>query len=217
MGLYLLAPPLAIFLEAAGRRGIVYLLVLWFLFGSLLPTVGSYLGGPVLFMASTASSVFSYSGFFVLGHVLRSSRCPPRFRLLLGILFVVGLAATLTGTYMVTVVENGGEFRGVFYEYYSPNVSLMAVTLFMLVKSVRTVSGRATRILSYMGACVPGIYLVHALVIVVLKRGVTGVVIDQYLIHPAAGVPLFAGVVFIISFAGVGLIRLIPLVRRILP
>jgi surface polysaccharide O-acyltransferase-like enzyme len=219
MGLYLLAPLLGAYTVAASRSNIVYLLLLWFLFGSLVPAIESYAGLSIAFMTSAPASVFRYIGYFLLGHLLRATRWPCGRCITL---FLAGYAVTALGTYFVTVVRNRGSFGGVFYEYYSPNVLLMSVALFVFFRSaagmdVGGLRSHGMRTVRFTAACVPGIYLVHALLIAALKRGMAGIVLDQYMSHPAMGVPFFALVVFALSLGIVGLIRAVPVVRRIVP
>ncbi|MBD3317911.1 MAG: acyltransferase family protein [Chitinivibrionales bacterium] len=220
MGLYLIAPLLGIYVHTAGRRNKTYLLMLWLAFGSIVPFLELYFDTPVYFMASTPNSVFRYAGFFMLGHFLHHARRTARHRIIFAMLFIVGFAATLLGTYFVTVIEAGGTFNGVFYEYYSPNVALMAAALFMLWRRVpKSVSDQPTslksRIITMVAAGTPGVYLVHALVISILNRGIIGFALDQFILHPSLGVPLFAIIVFVVSLGIVSIMRTIPGMREL--
>ncbi len=222
MGVYLFAPLLSVYLQSASKRNVTYFIILWVIFGSVLPTVEAYFDFP-LFMISTAPySLFRYLGFFLIGYLMRNSSCSRGWLTLYALVFLAGLLVTIAGTWWLTVVKGGGEFSGVFYEYYSPNVLIMSVSLFIIIKSLRLPSGvyvpnPVAGTISFVAGCVPGIYLVHALVIALLQQEFGGFRIDQYTYGAVLGVPLFALIVFGISLVFVGFIRLIPLLRRIVP
>jgi surface polysaccharide O-acyltransferase-like enzyme len=222
VGLYLLAPILAMYVKAASRRSLAYFLLLWVAAGSLLPVAERFWGFELYPTGGATDSAFRYVGYFVLGHLLRDVPVRAGQRWLLGGAFLLGLAATAGGTYYLTVVRNGGVFDGLLYEYYSINVGLMAVAAYLGCKGIRTPkllrgSRLPKRLVHFVALCVPGMYLVHAMVISALGRGMAGVVLDGRSFDPVIGVPLFALVVFVISFAVTAVIRAVPLVRRSVP
>lgn len=220
IGLYLLAPVLDVYLRAARPRELRYLLALWFAWASLLPLLEGLFGLEVYLSPGPATSPLMLLGYFVLGHLLRDVRPSSRQRVWLAAAFTAGLAVTAGGTYYVTVLRGGGEFDGSFYEYYSANVVVMSVALFLLLKSSRALHASSPRLrgaLRSLSVLVLGIYLVHAMLIDVLKSGRLGFELDASAVHPAAGVPLFALVVFAASALLVALLRRIPIVARIVP
>lgn len=222
IGLYLFAPLLSVYLESASKHNITYFIILWIIFGSLLPTVEAYFQTSLFMMSKAPLSLFRFLGYFLIGYLLKDVRCRPGRCLWFGLLFLLGLAMTVMGTWWVTVERGQGEFNGVFYEYWSPNVLIMAISLFIVIKNLRLPAGvmvpsPVASTLSFTAACVPGIYLVHALIIAFLQQEHGGFRINQYVYGAALGVPLFALVVFLISWAVVAILRLIPGLRRIVP
>ncbi len=222
IGLYLIAPLLSIYFASATRRNVAYFLILWALFGSLAPTIEAIRGSAIFFIAGSPFSLFRYIGFFALGYVLRDVRCSGRQCVVLLLVFVTGLAITALGTWRLTV-SNQGEFNGALYEYYSPNVVVMAASIFCIIKSVPGLSNATQshcigKSVALVGACVPGVYLVHALVIAALKQGlIGGVRFEPDYFGTAPGVLLFALVVFVISLTIALGIRAIPVLRRLAP
>lgn len=222
VALYLLAPILALYVRRAGRHGLIYFLLLWLAAGSLLPIAERFWGFELYPPGGAADSAFRYSGYFVLGHVLRDVPVRANQRWWLAAVFLIGFAATAGGTYYLTAVRNGGTFDGLLYEYYSINVALMALAAYLACKSVRAPNvvgwSKAPKpVVHFVALCVPGMYLVHAMVISALKRGMPGVTLNEQSYEPVLGVPLFALVVFVISFAATALIRTLPFVRRSVP
>lgn len=215
LGLYVLAPIVDTWLRAAERRDVAYLLAIWFAWASVLPMVERLFAVDVYLSPAAADSPARFLGYFVLGHVLRDVRLAGRGRWLAGLALLAGFAATAGGTWYLTVVRGGGAFDGLFYEYYSVNVLVMSVALFLLLQSVRP--GRFAPHLRAASALVFGVYLVHAMFIGLFKSGRLGFELSATTLHPAIGVPLFAAAVYAASCLAVMLLRRIPLVARIVP
>ncbi|MBI5444945.1 MAG: acyltransferase family protein [Deltaproteobacteria bacterium] len=218
IGLYLFAPALGAWLKGASGPQAGYFVGLWFLFACLLPLGESWWGFEGYLSTGTAPSLFKYAGFFVLGHLLRRTVLRPTGMAQFAGLFLLALAATAWCTWYGTVVRNGGDLEELFFEYFSPNVVAMALSVYLFGKSLRpprrALAARAVRAIA---ACVPGIYLVHALLIGVSKRGLLGFRVDPSDFAPAVGIPLFALGVFAASFVVVYAVRSLPLVRRAFP
>ncbi len=217
--LYLLVPLLQLLLRKTGRRGAWALVATWALVASVLPFVGE-LGGWSEAPESVDTSPLRYLGYFLLGFLLRDlPLARPRLRLL-GALFLSGWALTAAGTWWLTVQHGGGVFDGLFYEYFAANVLLMSVAVFLLGRNARlplAPDGWGHRWLRKASASALGVYLVHALVIDLLKSGQLGVRIDETSLPPLLGVPLFAAIVFAASLAIVLLLKRVPIVRETVP
>lgn len=221
-GLYLLAPVLGAYARHASRRNQFYFLAAWVVFGSILPTLEPLVGLTVFPPDGPPYAVFKFVGYFVLGHLLRDALLPMPKRTSFAVLFIIGFGFTAAGTYYLTVIRNGGAFDGLFYEYHALNVLAMAVAVYLVGKSTEAPAvmqrfERRTGSVRLVAACVPGIYLVHAMVIAALRQGIAGVTFGPTSFHPIIGVPLFALIVFAISFTLVVVIRALPVIRWSVP
>jgi surface polysaccharide O-acyltransferase-like enzyme len=221
IGLYLLSPILGTYLQHAGIRNTAYLVGLWLLLGSILPMAESFFDFETYFSRGANPSLLNYVGYFVLGYLLRDKVLVRGKTALFGLFFLAFLM-TAYGTYHITVIRKGGEFDGLFYEYFSINVFLMALPLYLIGKSFKPPAflqrfEERLGLVSLLAACVPGIYLIHPLVLSVFKRGMLGFSFDQTTLYPAIGIPLFAVAVFAVSFLIVLLIRQIPGIRYVFP
>ncbi|QBR83498.1 hypothetical protein E3983_03435 [Legionella israelensis] len=158
-------------------------------------------------------SVVALSGYFVLGFLWKNVRLPPKYMILAFVLFLIGFSVTAWGTYTLTL-RHQGEFQSVFYEYSIFNVLLMSAGVFLLVKSLATGTytgeTRKERILQETSADVLGIYLVHAMVLEILRDGMLGWQFEPMQTHAALGIPLFAALIFFFSFVVVWVLRRIP-------
>ena len=137
LGLYLVSPLLNAFLRAADKRLIAYFLVVWFVWGSVLPALETAFGVDFAFTNARSNSPLHYVGYYLLGFVLRDRPlATPRQRAVGVSAFSLGLGATALGTYYLTVVIGAGRFDGSYYEYFSINVLLMSLAVFGLVQGI---------------------------------------------------------------------------------
>jgi surface polysaccharide O-acyltransferase-like enzyme len=219
--LYLLAPLSGVYVKCANASNRMLFLTIWFVFGAVLPMAQSCWGAATFFSFATSESVFNYIGYFIIGSALREYSAGRIMSAFLLVLYFTSVFVTAYGTYHATVIKNRGVFSDCFYNYYSVNVFIMSVTVFLLIKS-STIFDRinyswSTRLVSTVASAVPGIYFIHALVLAVLKQGLLGISINETLFGPAFGIPLFASVIFVVSLAIVLLVRSIPVLKRIVP
>jgi surface polysaccharide O-acyltransferase-like enzyme len=222
LGLYLFSPIIGIYLRNADNRNIYYFLLLWFLLGSILPTLESFFGFTAYLSAGPSDTLFKYLGYFVLGYFLRNIMIKPRDSFLFSFLFLLGFLVTAYGTYILTVLRNGGAFDERLYEYFTLNVLMMSISIYLLGKSFGNPSflvNIESRIGLVRGvaSCVPGIYLVHAMVLAIFKRGMLGFTFSETTFHPAMGIPLFALGIFAASFLIVFLLKRLPGLKYIVP
>jgi surface polysaccharide O-acyltransferase-like enzyme len=216
--LYLLAPAAGAFLNHAPGKHAWYLVAFWFFWTSLLPIIDKPFPFETYYTPDMNDySALRLSGYFLLGYMLKDRSVRSAIGLaVLGGIFLAGAAGTIMGTYWLSL--DRGEFHPFFYKYFSITVVAMTVALFLFVKSIFKTS--SPRILQEIGMSVFGVYLLHALVLELLRDGRFGFIIDHTSafgleFSPALGLPLFALSIFVVSIVPILLMRQIPIVRDI--
>lgn len=211
LGLYLVTPLLRPI--AASRTASRYFVLLAAVFAVLLPTLENLDALPVLrYFADKlkVGTVLGYSGYYMLGWVLRRESLSRRARGVLYALGALGFAVT------ALVCGWGSWTRGSvyipLYEYDSVCSALEAAAVFVFAKEHlgRLISRPWVRELS---RCTFGIYLMHVIPIDLLRRFCG---LSTMTVHPALSVPLIALLCFALSAAVTALLRRIPLVREYL-
>jgi surface polysaccharide O-acyltransferase-like enzyme len=229
--LYLFAPAISAFLNGSPRKHAWYLIALWFLWASLLPVIDKPLEFEPYFTPDMDDySALRLSGYFLLGYMLKEVRARTALQwLLLVLAFAGGALVTILGTYVMS--WNRGEFHAFFYKYFSITVVAMTLALFLIVKSifdtrveigadgVERIRMNSPRPVRRIGQSIFGLYLIHALVLELLRDGRLGLTIDHTSalgvdLSPAIGIPIFALSIFGISLALVYAIRQVPLLRN---
>lgn len=219
LGLYLFAPLLSSWLKNASRSQIVLAVALWALFGSLAPFSAKGWGIPIALMPTAAVSFFSYAGFFVVGTLLLRLKVRLVHLVLLLPLFGAACAVTAWGCRYRTIVHNHGRLDELFYDYFAPNVAVMALSLFLIFRTVAnhlSNKGCAPPI-RFISTCVPGIYLLHPLIISAGQRGMLNKAIPPLQYPASMGIPVKVLWVFGISLLSIAILRMIPGLRRIVP
>lgn len=223
LGVYLLAPLLGS-LFAVGRPVLVYYaLGLWVIWAGALPPLERLAEAETWYSPGRDNSPLMLVGYFLLGFLLRQTdlgRWRGTVRVAMPGLYLVTVAATAGLTFHLTRRADG-DHQPLFYEYYSLNVMVMSVAVFLAVAtlpSLRSPSAkeRSARAWRFLSDRVFGVYLVHVVALDVLKQGGLGFQLDHASFHPGLAVPLLAAAVFVASLGLVLVLERIPLLGRIL-
>ncbi|MBA3992060.1 MAG: hypothetical protein C0469_00940 [Cyanobacteria bacterium DS2.3.42] len=130
-GLYLAVPIFKAFLRGASKQDVFYFLALWFASASVLPLVGSLTGvrPPFLFAVATG-----FSGYFILGYVLRDYQISKRQLPLASLIAATCLLATIMGTYWLSFSAVDKKLDQTLFNYTSPQIIVYSAILFLAAK-----------------------------------------------------------------------------------
>ncbi len=204
---YLWLPVTRLVTRYASKQILEYILVLWFLFGILLPPAMNFwpfrlLDGIPLHYP--INMTYAAIGYGVAGFYFR--RYPPR-RGISWLMTLGGLAIVLGGTVFGSL--HRGELYTVFLEGMSPGVALYALGLFTLLHG-RSYSPRCRSVAAVISKASFCIYLCHVFFLRGLARcGFTAATLPGWV-----SIPLLAASLFALSFLLYQLLRRIPWVRR---
>ena len=203
-GCYLFLPVVSWTISSDSEKRCRYILVLWSLLISI-PSVNwifKQVGAGTKLPLSVPTLVH-YLGYFVAGHVLANRPLSTKQSLSL---LVAGFAITAAGTAYIS--QSAGSFKGLFYEYGSPNVAFMALGLFSLSRLSSPFTHHP--IIRRISDCSLGIYLLHPIILESCRAHFPG--IFQY--SPFA-TPLVALFVFGLSLGSIDLMRRLPYLQKI--
>lgn len=173
--LYVLSPPLKVFVDRASRDLVLYLFVLWLLFASLLPTIAMFLPAryhslAVIGVPIRLNSLVGYVGYFVAGYYLW--RLKARVSLKLIIPMVVGsLLVIVIGTAHYS--GSGTGYSEVLKTYTGFFVVVLSFGLFLLVKEwfrERQLGKMGVKVVAFVTPVTFGVYLGHVFVIDLSSR-----------------------------------------------
>lgn len=208
IGLYLYMPFFSGWVEKATASQKKIFLGIW-AFTLFLPYAYSFYS-PELFGLSawnTFGTFYYFAGFngyLLLGYFLaKDVKCWSWTKALAVSvpLFVVGYIATYIGFKAITANPDCTEQEmELFFLYCSPNVVLMTIAVFLIVRQVKFSSPRLISIFSNITKCGLGIYLVHYFVV-----GLGYAIADALAIPISIKIPVTAIIVFIICWAFVAL------------
>jgi surface polysaccharide O-acyltransferase-like enzyme len=220
LGLYVLTPILAVFVRGAAGPLLTYALAVWFVWASVLPMLEGIFGVDLPAVTADPTSPLHFAGYYLLGFALRDRAfAERRERAMAWLAVLVGFTGTALGTYQQTIVSGAGAFDDTYYEYLSSNVVLMAVGVFALSPSttVWLATARRQKTVLALASAALGIYLVHVMVLEVVKSGALGFALTPTSAHPAVAVPLLALLVYSVSLAIVMIMRRTPGLRAVVP
>ena len=127
----------------------------------------------------------------------------------------IAVVATYFGTNLLSV--NVDTIDAFFYSYFSLPTVLASFCGFLLLKDLGQRQERTCNAVKALSAESFGIYLIHILVIDLLRRGFFGFRLFSWIAPPAYMIPLTALVVYLVSFGIIFLLRKIPVVRLLVP
>lgn len=199
---------------ATDKRLCLYFIGLW-LVGLTLTTVEKVLQTGLLSAVLSKASiqfVTGYSGYFILGHYLHTTRLTSRAKAWIYGLGAVGFFATFFGTYAASLFA--ALPYDVFLSNYSPFVALLGAGVFLYFKEAyaTVASDWLTRTVHRLAPYCLGVYLVHDLFLTVLKHlGIT-----PLSFYPLLSVPILTAAIWGLSFATVYFLRKIPFMEKVL-
>jgi surface polysaccharide O-acyltransferase-like enzyme len=218
IGLYLYLPILRILAKYADGHLLYYYLALWFLASSLIPVIERTSG-----LDSTVDlvAISGFAGYLLLGFVGGRIVVTKKVAVLAALTYLVCASITALGTYWLTA-NNEGKFSGAFYDFLSPNVILLSLSIFLLVKYLVTRFSFTTNqsLLSIIGsvsAASLGIYLIHPIFLDLIQMAPPGLWLNTWEKEPAYSVPVTGLAVFLFSYATISILRRNRILARLAP
>ncbi|MBQ6894485.1 MAG: acyltransferase family protein [Clostridia bacterium] len=205
---YIFLPVTRTIAAASSKNGLLYFLILWFAFAIVYPTVWRYypfnnFGGMTTMYGINLT--YASIGYGVLGYYLRKY---PVKRMYSAVLFASGFVLSFGLTCFKSAEAD------VLYEHFLAGngvpVCLMAAGLFSFIASVEFKETPASKAISYISKSSFCIYLVHMLVMYVLKNNA----VDTSFAPKIVSIPVYAFVILMISIAIYFVLSKIPLIKK---
>jgi surface polysaccharide O-acyltransferase-like enzyme len=196
IGLYLIVPIIAKWIKYSTSKEVLYFVIIW---GITIIAYNPYLQEyvpEIEFLYFTR-----YLGYMVLGYYLTTIKSKNHFLAIM--LILIGAFSTIYGTYYESNAIN--KYSGIYYDYLSINIVVFAVGVFLLVKNTTINNRIINKIIKFISDHSFGIYLAHALVLVIFERND----LDISVANPWISVPLITISCLVCSLIIVFMLRLI--------
>ena len=156
--------------------------------------------------------VLGFSCYFMLGYYLNKYRISRRLETAVVFCGIIGFVATVVLTAWASRMTESP--NAIFYSYNSLNVFAESVFVFIACKRIvrkMAFSDRARPIIRRMSKYSFGVYLVHVIVMDILKRGFK---LHPLSFNPILAVPVIALIVFVVSYIISAAINHIPVLKK---
>lgn len=218
LAIYMLVPVLRVFVRAADEATLRYFALIWFVFGPLRDFVAQKILG--INLAFDLGFFNEYIGYFYLGYVLGRWKFSQRVTRLAGLTYVLLVIYIIYATCTLSAAK--GSYNDFYLYYLRLSMVAVAIVAFIWLKhageSLSMKFGeKFERSLRRISASTFGIYLIHAMILALLKWGSFGFKLTALSAPPIIMVPLLTLVVFLISYIIVSILQRIPFLRAIVP
>ena len=163
LGLYAFTPFISKWLKQSTREEMNFFFILWFISSAIYPYIAYFFDFQVKFELRYFSG---YLGYFILGYYLGNRDFPFSARQMAwfsGIGFLASWGVTATGIYVFTV-KNLNVYDSLLFDYLSPSVMLMSISMFLFFKNACNRAVVPT-VMNRLDAASYGMYLCHLLVL----------------------------------------------------
>lgn len=217
-GIYLATPVFRVYVTNASRSNQLYLLVLWFIGTSLYPLTKYFTGVSIGIPVMVAGG---FLGAFVLGNFLRNVTVGKRGVFLSSLTCCACAAFTACSTYVLSSHGNRA-YNGLFEDFLSPNVVVMAICTFLIIKSnpfekIQRNVPVVYKALALVSSASFSVYLMHILLLEIFKSHVPWFSLSATTVHPLIGIPLTVGATLVVCVTVTLALRKIPYFKFILP
>lgn len=208
IGLYLYMPFFSLWVEKATIKQQKIFLGFWSL-TLFLPYAYSFFSPNLLGLSAwnsygTLYYFAGFNGYLLLGHYLANAVKMWKWKKIFTVclpMFAVGYIATYIGFRTMTADSNCSEQEmELFFLYCSPNVALMTIALFLMIRKIECTSERIISLLENLTRCGLGIYMVHYFVV-----GFGYTIADTLSVPISLRIPVTAIIAFAISWGVVAL------------
>lgn len=208
--LYILSPLIKKLIDSLSHGLAIYLLSIWVIFSSILPTLALFLPNSVRPLAVLdprydLSVMAGYAGYFVAGYYLMQEgvRVPKK---VLTLVIIADTACIAVGTWWKTTA--GGVYAEGFKTYTGLFVLILSVALFLLFKALlreRELKGTVGTAVRILAPLMFGVYLIHNLLVDLMARLIPW--------FPAGSVPELIGSYFVVLAASVAFVFVVSRIK----
>lgn len=173
IGLYILAPLLKIFTKNATKQEVEIFLILFLTFGlglNLANSLLEFFGFSPIYFNKNLPELGGYIGYFIAGFYFTNFTLSKKCRKYLYILAFIFVLFTITGTSLLSIHIKRTE---ILYQNLTPHTAFITFAIFVFVKDKfyhYNFSQKASNLIVKTSLLTFGIYLIHALVLDLLKK-----------------------------------------------
>lgn len=203
IGLYLYMPFISAWIDKASIKQKRIFLYIWGI-TLFLPYINTFFSEKLFGVCSwnsfgTFYNFAGFNGYLILGNYLTKDVGYLSRRKVLSIsipLFILGYLITYFGFKTMTANPNCSEEEmELFFLYCSPNVAMMTIAVFLVIRNIKINSDKTVKLLSNIAKCGLGIYLLHYFIVGI------GYKLSEILSIPIElKIPITAIIVFLISW-----------------
>ncbi len=213
--MYMLVPFLNLIQVKLKVLHFVFIILIWF----LLLFYSSFNKPPNNTLLNNILEVYKYAGYFLLGSLINKNyKKLITYKALIIGFFILSILITVIGTYYLSFRGKAYELDESLYNYYSPNVIIMSVSMFALFRMYPFKKKNCSKFVIYVFKYGIGIFFIHVGVKYLLNMAIRGILIGHLPFYfPWLSIIVNVVIILLISFLSVFLISKIPILKLLTP
>jgi surface polysaccharide O-acyltransferase-like enzyme len=212
VGLYLIAPFIQVLIQHLSKQQLEFLLILWIVIRLLIPHLQFQLSTWLHFQLGFGFQFNFpdlYLGYFILGYYLRVYGLPFKIGSKGWLFFGV---TVLQAALSASVYAKSGTYQEFMIMPYSPTVLIQASLFFCWMNETK--EGTVPSWMRVLNACSFGIYLIHPLIIELMRIGYKGYSLGARSMDTVLSIPATWVITLIISVVSIYILMKIPYIRK---
>jgi surface polysaccharide O-acyltransferase-like enzyme len=208
IGLYLLTPLIRIFIINSNKKDIEYSLILFLIFGTIIPLFNSYSSNSIYMKIPETGG---YVGYYIAGYYFSKYNLSKSYKSGFYVLGIVSVICTILLTSVISIRSNFPD--STLYAYLSPTTMFTSFAIFIFFKSSisnKIVNKKLIMKIKYISSCTFGIYLVHDVWLQLMLM----VGVDSLSFNPLFSIPILTILVFLFSLITIMFINKIPILNK---
>lgn len=203
--LYIVTPIIRVYILHASRQQVLYALLIWFFFISLIPFLRNTQAFPIRTSTDILNLTINFSGYFVLGYVLTTVQIF-RQKLNAVLLILIGVLWTIIAT--ISLPPRETSINLTYFEYTSPTIVILSIGIFSLFQCMNgffdaKLTAKQKKIIEGVSVLIFGVYLLHTITIQIFERiniSLPHTNLPAFFDYPVSALFIFSVTLFVVFF-----------------
>lgn len=214
IGLYMLVPILRKITSNADKKLLEYLLILCFVFQSIVPVVLKFTNAAILIKILENLNMYlvlGYVGYFIAGYYFSKFEISDKSKKIIYVFGILSVVMTFVLTYVMSLENHRNNTY--FYGYMMPNTVFIVVSIFLYIKGQfkdKQISMKTRERVQKLASYSLGIYVIHDAFLIIFRK----INITTISFNIAIAIPVLTTLVLVFSLISVVVLKKVKILDK---